>query len=214
MSEIIQRLAVLAIPLLLAITIPEAVHGFVAERLGDPTARQAGRLTLNPFRHIDPLGTIILPLLLLAASVPFVLGYPKPVPIVFENLRNPKRDKVLIAVSGPVANLVQAIVWLAVEVVLSRVGLQEEFFYKICDAGVLLNCVIFAFSLIPIPPLAGGRIVAGMLPDRLSASYSRLEPYGFFIVMALVITGVLGAWVQPIVSILIGLFTLVARSFL
>jgi Zn-dependent protease len=214
MNDIIQTITVYAIPVIFAITLHEAAHGYVARYFGDSTAYVLGRVTLNPLKHIDPIGTILIPLVLAFASFGFLFGYAKPVPVAFENLRNPKRDMIWVALAGPAANLVQAVLWLVVGVTMSKLGVQERFVYAVVNAGVVVNCVIFAFNLVPIPPLDGGRIVTGLLPVRAAIAYSRLEPYGFFIVMALVVTGVLNAWMRPIVGLLQTLLALMVQPFL
>ncbi len=211
MNDVIQKIAVYAIPVIFAITLHEAAHGYVAKYFGDATAYVQGRVSLNPMKHIDPIGTILIPLVLALASFGFVFGYAKPVPVTFQNLRNPKRDMIWVALAGPAANLVQAIVWVIVDLALLKVGVQEPFFYAVAQAGIVVNCVICAFNLVPVPPLDGGRIVMGILPTRAAIAYARIEPYGFFIVIALVVTGVLSAWMQPIVGLLL---SVIARPLL
>jgi Zn-dependent protease len=214
MNDIIQTITVYAIPVIFAITLHEAAHGYVAKYFGDSTAYLQGRVTLNPLKHIDPIGTIVIPLVLAFASFGFLFGYAKPVPVAFENLRNPKRDMIWVALAGPAANLIQAVLWLVVGVTMSKFGVQERFVYAVVNAGVVVNCVIFAFNLVPVPPLDGGRVVMGLLPARAAIAYSRLEPYGFFIVMGLVITGVLNAWMRPIVGLLQTVLALMVQPFL
>jgi Zn-dependent protease len=215
MSELIQKIAVFALPVILAITLHEAAHGYVARLFGDATAYLQGRVTLNPFKHIDPIGTVLLPLLLMLLPLGFLFGYAKPVPVAFENLRNPKRDMIWVALAGPAANLVQALLWLLFGIALRKLDVHEVFFYALVQAGVVVNCVIFAVNLMPIPPLDGGRVVIGLLPDRASRAYSRLEPYGFFLVLALVVVpGALNAWIQPIVGVVEGLLGLVVQPLL
>jgi Zn-dependent protease len=162
-----------------------------------------GRITLNPARHIDPVGTIAMPLLLyFATGGAFLFGYAKPVPVNFGRLRNPKRDMVWVALAGPGANLIQAILWTIVLYLLVFLGVSERFFTEMCEAGVLVNLVMFAFNLFPLPPLDGGRILVGLLPHRQADMVSRIEPWGFFIVMALVIAGVVSSlWMQPLMLI-------------
>ena len=192
-AQIIQTVAIYAIPVLFAITVHEAAHGYAARHFGDNTAHQLGRITLNPLKHIDPVGTIAMPLLLyFATSGAFLFGYAKPVPVNFGRLRNPKRDMVWVALAGPGANLAQAILWTIALYLLFALGLDERFFLDMCRAGVLVNLVMFAFNLFPLPPLDGGRILVGLLPHRPAELVARLEPWGFFIVMALVISGVVG----------------------
>jgi Zn-dependent protease len=202
-AQIVQAITVNAIPLLLAITLHEAAHGYAARHFGDNTAYMLGRITLNPAKHIDPVGTILMPLMLyFATSGAFMFGYAKPVPVNFGNLRNPKRDMIWVALAGPAANLVQAVVWAIAALLLASSGSEEEFFQLVCRAGVLWNLVMFAFNLFPLPPLDGGRILVGLLPWKQAAAVSRLEPYGFFIVMALVVTGVVSTyWLYPLIRV-------------
>lgn len=202
-AQIIQTIALYAIPVLFAITVHEAAHGYAARHFGDRTAEQLGRITLNPVRHIDPVGTIAMPLILyFATSGAFLFGYAKPVPVNFGRLNNPKRDMVWVALAGPGANLIQAILWTALLYALLAIGVEERFFLQMCRAGVLVNLVMFAFNLFPLPPLDGGRILVGLLPWKQAALVSRVEPWGFFIVMALVLTGVVGTlWLHPLMSL-------------
>jgi Zn-dependent protease len=202
MSELIQTVLIYALPVIFAITLHEAAHGYAALRLGDNTASVLGRVTLNPFPHIDLVGTILLPLLLyFSTSGAFLFGYAKPVPVRFGHLRNPKRDMIWVALAGPASNLLQALLWGVLLNVLNGSGVTERFFLEMCRAGMLTNVVMFAFNLFPLPPLDGGRIVLGLLPWRQAVLFSRVEPWGFFIVMALVITGVVNSWwMQPLMG--------------
>lgn len=202
-AQIIQTIALYAIPVLFAITVHEAAHGYAARHFGDRTAEQLGRITLNPVRHIDPVGTIAMPLILyLATSGAFLFGYAKPVPVNFGRLNNPKRDMVWVALAGPGANLVQAILWTIALYVLLAAGVDERFFLQMCRAGVMVNLVMFAFNLFPLPPLDGGRILVGLLPWKQAALVSRVEPWGFFLVMGLVLTGVVGnLWLRPLMTL-------------
>ena len=202
-SHLIQTIAIYALPVLFAITVHEAAHGFAARYFGDNTAWMLGRVTLNPVPHIDPMGTIVMPLLLyFATSGAFLFGYAKPVPVRFDRLRNPKRDMVWVALAGPAANLAQAVVWGVLLYVLQALGITEPFFSKMCQGGVLVNVVMFAFNLFPLPPLDGGRILVGLLPTKQAMLVSRIEPYGFFVVMALVVAGVVSAlWMQPVMAL-------------
>ncbi len=202
-AQIIQTVAIYAIPVLFAITVHEAAHGYAARHFGDNTAHKLGRITLNPLKHIDPVGTIAMPLLLyFATSGAFLFGYAKPVPVNFGRLRDPKRDMVWVALAGPGANLAQAILWTIALYLLFALGWDERFFLDMCRAGVLVNLVMFAFNLFPLPPLDGGRILVGLLPHRAAELVSRLEPWGFFIVMALVISGVVGNfWLRPLMAL-------------
>lgn len=210
-AHLIQTVAIYAIPVIFAITVHEAAHGYVAHALGDDTAWKLGRVTLNPTSHIDPIGTIVMPALLyLATSGSFLFGYAKPVPVRFGNLRNPKRDMVWVALAGPGANLIQAFLWGIALFVLQAAGLQEEFFLKMCQAGILTNVVMFALNLFPLPPLDGGRVLVGLLPMRAAIAVSRVEPYGFFIVMGLAIAGLLGAWwIQPLMQLTLAILEVV-----
>jgi Zn-dependent protease len=202
-AQIVQTVALYALPVLFAITLHEAAHGYAAKHYGDNTAEMMGRITLNPIKHIDPLGTIAMPLLLyFATSGAFLFGYAKPVPVNFGRLRNPKRDMVWVALAGPGANLVQAIAWTVLLYVLVAIGVEEPFFLQMCRAGLLVNLVMFAFNLFPLPPLDGGRILVGLLPWKQAELVSRVEPWGFFIVMALVISGVVGnLWLRPLMML-------------
>lgn len=202
-ANLIQTVALYALPVLFAITVHEAAHGYAARHFGDNTAYLQGRMTLNPLKHIDPIGTIAMPLLLyFATSGAFLFGYAKPVPVNFGALRNPKRDMVWVALAGPASNFAQAIFWALWLVVLAGMGVEEPFFVKMAQAGILVNLVMWAFNLFPLPPLDGGRILVGLLPWKQAQMVSRLEPWGFFIVMGLVLAGVVGAlWLRPLMSI-------------
>ena len=199
-NELVQTISTHAIPVLLAITLHEAAHGYTARQLGDDTAWQMGRVTLNPFPHIDLVGTVIMPLMLFfATSGQFLFGYAKPVPVDFSRLRHPKRDMVWVALAGPAVNLLQAFAWAVLIYLLSGMGSDERFFLEMAQAGVLVNLVMFAFNLFPLPPLDGGRNVVGLLPMRLAIGFSHIERYGFFIVMGLVLMGVINTlWMRPI----------------
>ncbi|MBL0917394.1 MAG: site-2 protease family protein [Hydrogenophaga sp.] len=200
---IAQTVAIYALPVLFAITLHEAAHGYVARHFGDPTAWQLGRVTLNPAKHIDPLGTIAMPLLLYFATAgAFLFGYAKPVPVNFGRLRHPRRDMIWVALAGPASNLLQAALWLLLLYVLLASGVSERFWLEMCRAGFIVNLVMFAFNLFPLPPLDGGRIVVGLLPARQADAFSRIEPYGFFIVLALVVTGIVGnLWLRPLMGV-------------
>ncbi|AIJ45100.1 site-2 protease family protein [Comamonas testosteroni] len=202
-TELIQTVLIYALPVLFAITIHEAAHGYAARHFGDNTAAMMGRITLNPIKHIDPIGTILMPLLLyFATSGAFLFGYAKPVPVRFDHLRHPKRDMIWVALAGPASNFVQAVFWGLLLIVLVGTGLQERFFLEMCRAGILVNLVMWAFNLFPLPPLDGGRILVGLLPWKQAQVLARIEPYGFFIVMALVIAGVVGSfWLRPLMSL-------------
>ena len=202
-AQIVQTVALYALPVLFAITVHEAAHGYAARHFGDNTAHMLGRITLNPLKHIDPVGTIAMPLLLyFATGGAFLFGYAKPVPVNFGRLRNPKKDMVWVALAGPGANLVQAILWTIGLYLLVAAGVEERFFLEMCRAGGVVNLVMFAFNLFPLPPLDGGRILVGLLPWKQAELVSRVEPWGFFIVMALVISGVVGSlWLRPLMAL-------------
>lgn len=203
MNELIQTVLIYALPVLFAITVHEAAHGYAARYFGDHTAAMMGRITLNPIKHIDPIGTILMPLLLyFSTSGAFLFGYAKPVPVNFGNLRHPKRDMIWVALAGPASNFIQAIGWALVLVGLALAGTQERFFMEMAKAGVLVNLVMWAFNLFPLPPLDGGRILVGLLPTKAAITVSRIEPYGFFIVLALVVFGIVGTiWLRPLMEI-------------
>jgi len=199
----IQTVLIYALPVLFAITIHEAAHGYVARHFGDNTAYMMGRVTLNPLKHVDPMGTILMPLLLyFATSGAFLFGYAKPVPVNFSALRKPKRDMIWVALAGPASNFIQALLWGIVYTLLVGFDINERFFLEMCKAGVLVNLVMAAFNLFPLPPLDGGRVLVGLLPRRQAYAFSKIEPYGFFIVMALVIFHVVGDyWLSPLISL-------------
>ncbi len=198
--SLVQYAAIAALPLLFAITVHEVAHGWVALRFGDRTAQMLGRLTLNPLKHIDPVGTILVPAILLYAGG-FIFGWAKPVPVDWRNLRNPKRDMAIVAVAGPLANLGMAVIWALV----AKLGLAlntANLWFSVPlilmgKVGILLNLILMVLNLLPLPPLDGGRVLVGLLPDKLALTVSRIEPYGFFVLVALMITGVLGAIIGP-----------------
>ena len=203
-SNLIQTVLIYALPVIFAITVHEAAHGYVARHFGDNTAEVMGRVTLNPMKHIDPIGTILMPLMLyFATSGAFLFGYAKPVPVNFGRLRHPKRDMVWVALAGPASNFVQAILWALVLVALVAAGVSESFFIKMAQGGILVNLVMWAFNLFPLPPLDGGRILVGLLPNGPVPNFlARIEPYGFFIVMGLVIAGVVSTyWLRPLMDV-------------
>jgi Zn-dependent protease len=211
--EIPQLVAVLLVPVLFAIIVHEVAHGWVAKYLGDPTAERLGRLTLNPIKHIDPIGTILVPALLVLLRTGFVFGWAKPVPVTWENLRHPKRDMAIVAAAGPAANLVMALGW-ALLVKLSTLlpaetkWIAEPLFYMGLG-GILANVLLMVFNLLPLPPLDGGRVAVGLLPGPWAWRLSRVEPYGFFILIGLMITGVLSAIIWPVAEAVVSLVILV-----
>lgn len=201
-SHAIQLVCVYAIPLIFAITLHEAAHGWMAARLGDLTAQRAGRVTLNPVASIDPVGTIIVPgaLLLMSAftgGAGLLFGWAKPVPINPWHFRNPRRGMMLTAAAGPASNLLQMIFWTLLLKFAFMIGLNERFIFEVCAAGVSVNMMLMAFNLIPIPPLDGGRIVSGLLPQQAAAAYDRIEPYGMIILLVLMVGGGLTFFVRP-----------------
>jgi Zn-dependent protease len=209
-TNIIQNILIYALPVLLAITVHEAAHGYAARHFGDSTAYVMGRITLNPLKHIDPIGTILMPLTLIFAGSPFLFGYAKPVPVQIGNLRNPKRDMIWVALAGPGSNLIMALMWGIMFYVLKGAGIDEPFFLKMAQGGILVNAVMFAFNLFPLPPLDGGRILMGLLPYKQANLVSRVEPWGFFSVLGLMITGVINAiWMTPMMNVTYGLLDLV-----
>ena len=196
MESIIQTITVYAIPVLFAITVHEAAHGYVARLFGDNTAFIAGRITLNPLKHIDPIGTIVVPLVMVTLSG-FMFGWAKPVPVNFGQLRKPKRDMIWVAAAGPGVNLLMAILWLLFAKAVVFLNMQEAFFLLVADAGIKVNLMLMALNLLPLPPLDGGRILVGVLPRRIAWQVARIEPYGFVILMVLLFTNTLGFFIQP-----------------
>ena len=202
---LIQTIAIYALPVVFAITLHEAAHGYVAKHYGDLTAYAAGRISLNPLRHIDPIGTVVLPLILLAVSKLFgagiIFGWAKPVPVNFGNLRNPKRDMLWVAAAGPFANFAMALVWAFA--IKSGLWLGGGYFalplVLMGAAGVFINAIIMMLNLLPLPPLDGGRILVSLLPHRLAYNVARLEPYGFIILIVLLFVGALGIVLWPLI---------------
>ncbi len=199
MPDFLQTLLIFAIPVVLAITLHEAAHGYAAKALGDPTAYLLGRVSLNPLRHIDLIGTIAMPIgILLLTQGQFLFGWAKPVPVQFGRLRNPKRDMIPVAFAGPAMNFLQAFLWGLLMLVLLSLELEQSIAFKVCQAGILANLIIFCFNLLPLPPLDGGRVLVGLVPTKLAIQISRLEPFGIWIVLALLLTGGLGTyWMLP-----------------
>jgi len=205
----IQAVAINAIPLIFAITIHEAAHGYAARKFGDNTAYVLGRVSLNPAKHIDPVGTILLPLVLILTGSPFLIGYAKPVPVNYGRLRNPKIDSIWVALAGPGSNFIQAVAWAALWVILQGIQLDEPFFTAMAEAGVKWNLALLVFNLLPIPPFDGGRILSGLLPTRQSLALNQIERWGFFIVLGLMFTGMIGSlWMQPLGDFFLGIINL------
>lgn len=201
MNETIQLVAVLALPLVLALSLHEAGHAYVAKHFGDLTAYSQGRVTLNPIKHIDPLGTIVVPLaLMLLTKGSFVFGWARPTPINPAALRNPRKHLPLVTLAGPVANFAMALAWAVLGLLLVASGVDEPFFSKVASAGVFVNILFFALNIMPIPPLDGGHALAEVLPPRYGNMLMRVAPYGFFIVIALLYTGVLWKLIAPVMA--------------
>jgi Zn-dependent protease len=218
--SVVQRIAVWVLPILFAITVHEVAHGWMALRLGDHTAQIMGRLTLNPMNHIDPIGTLLVPgILLLLGGV--IFGWAKPVPVSWDKLRNPQRDMAIVALAGPMANLIMAIFW----AIIARLGIALASGIPIIGvplaymgiAGMFINAILMMLNLIPLPPLDGGRVLVGLLPRPFAYKVSRIEPYGFFILLGLLFTGILWNVLWPLVDILltglVGLVGIPKREF-
>ena len=216
LEQIIGQIIIWALPVLVAVVFHEVAHGWVAYRLGDPTAKQLGRLTLNPFAHVDFFGTILVPLMLIIANSPFVFGYAKPVPINYYNLRNPKRDMIWVAAAGPVTNLLLAAVctgvWRLVAPMTGTHGVPfslsnlVDFFAPVvlmAQSGILINVTLAVFNMLPLPPLDGGRVLVGLLPQPLSLKVARIEPFGFVILIVLLMTRTLDHILDPMTEFLL-----------
>lgn len=212
--NVVQQLAVWALPVLFAITVHEVAHGWVARHLGDPTAMMLGRLTLNPLKHIDPIGTVLVPIVLILLGG-VIFGWAKPVPITVENLKHPKRDMAYVAVAGPLSNLLMALLWalvMKVALLASSVapGLAMPLTYM-GAAGITINTILMVLNLLPVPPLDGSRVVASLLPDPMAWKFNRLEPYGLIILLALMVSGILGQVLEPgVVMIQNGIYHLLS----
>ncbi|MBM4190142.1 MAG: site-2 protease family protein [Betaproteobacteria bacterium] len=205
---LIQKIAIYALPVIFAITLHEAAHGYAALRFGDSTARAMGRLSLNPLRHIDPIGTLLVPALAMVLGG-ILFGWAKPVPVDSRRLRHPRQDMVWVAAAGPAANLVMAIFWglmlkLSVAV---NLGDYNTPLRMMAEGGIMINAVLMALNLLPLPPLDGGRIAVGLLPDSLAMPLARIEPYGLFVLIALLLTGVLNLVLGPAVSGILSLLS-------
>ena len=199
-----QTLLIYIIPLLFAITLHEAAHGWIASKLGDHTARMMGRVTLDPTKHIDPIGTIAIPLVLLLSSSGFIFGWAKPVPINFNALRNGKNGMIWVALAGPGANIVMAVCWLFVMII--AINMNIALLIEMGRIGILVNCVLAVFNLLPIPPLDGSRVISALLPNRLAYQYNQLEQYGLYILLGLMFLGGFNYLVRPWVELILGWF--------
>ena len=199
-----QTLLIYIIPLLFAITLHEAAHGWVASKLGDHTARMMGRVTLDPTKHIDPIGTIAIPLVLLISSSGFIFGWAKPVPINFNALRNGKNGMIWVALAGPGANIVMAVCWLFIMII--AINMNIAVLIEMGRIGILVNCVLAVFNLLPIPPLDGSRVISALLPNRLAYQYNQLEQYGLYILLGLMFLGGFNYLVRPWVELILGWF--------
>jgi len=206
MSDLIQTIALYALPVIFAITVHEAAHGYVARMFGDMTATQEGRVTLNPLVHIDPVGTLLVPLGILLMSKlmggpPMLFGWAKPVPVNFGRLRRPKQDMLWVALAGPGVNLLMAILWAMALRLMFESGMGfDSFWFQMALVGIQINLVLMALNLFPLPPLDGGRIVFSLLPNHLAWKYGRIEPYGMMILIVLLVTGVLWSLLMPILA--------------
>lgn len=200
-SSIIQSISIWALPVLFAITAHEVAHGWVASFFGDQTARLSGRLTLNPIKHIDIFGTIIVPLLLLITKTGFIFGWAKPVPVDARNLRHPRRDMAIVSAAGPLANLIMALIWAAFAklglILMANNGWGGEGLNLMGMAGIQINIILGVLNCLPIPPLDGGRILMSLLPGRISYRLLRLESYSFVILLLLLVTGILQFLILP-----------------
>lgn len=202
MNDLIQKVLVFALPVVFAITLYEAARGYAARYFGDTTALAQGRLSFNPMVHIDPIGTLVMPVVLyLISNGTFLFGYAKPMPINYSMLRDPKKNLKWIALSGPAFNLVMGFAWLLLSLLLDIFKVDEDFFLKMTGAGVLTNLAMFAFHLLPIPPLAGGQILLSLLPHAQAYKFAKIEPYCFFILIGLAMLHILQYWMVPLMAL-------------
>lgn len=208
--NLVQKIAIWVMPVLLGITVHEVAHGWIASRLGDKTALMMGRLTLNPLKHVDPMGTILVPGLMMLLQTGFIFGWAKPVPITWQNLKHPKRDMALVAAAGPISNLLMGIAWALVIRLGLMLGESGLALVYMGIAGIFINVLLMVLNLLPLPPLDGGRVMTGLLPGPWAYKFSLIEPYGFFILIALLVTGVLGLILWPLISLVLGLLAAVS----
>jgi Zn-dependent protease len=202
---LIQQACIWVFPVLLAITLHEAAHAYVASLCGDTTAKMLGRLSLNPLRHIDPIGTVVMPLVIgFLTHFNFVFGYAKPVPINWKQLRHPRRDMIWVTLAGPGSNIVMALLWAGCFKIATHfhpeTSMPALFLLMSARAGMIINLVLAALNLLPIPPLDGSRVLSSLLPVRQAMIYEKIEPYGFFILIILMLTGVLNSILTPLIN--------------
>ena len=213
-NQMMQGLAVGAIPVLFAITLHEVAHGMVARHFGDRTAEMLGRLSLNPLKHVDPVGTIVVPAILFMTGG-FLFGWAKPVPVAFGNLRNPKKDMIFVALAGPAANILMGIAWALILKLVFLFGIQEavagEFLISMCRIGIIINTLLAAFNLLPIPPLDGGRVLRGLVNESIGYYLDRIEPFGLIILVLLMVSGLLWVLVSPLMGLVQALILFVVR---
>ncbi|GAA0406436.1 site-2 protease family protein [Cocleimonas flava] len=202
-DSIIYNIAVWSLPVLFAITLHEVAHGWMASKLGDNTAKMLGRLTVNPFKHIDPIGTVVVPLAMVLLQTGFVFGWAKPVPVNMRNLNSPRKDMAIVAAAGPISNLIMAVFW----VFIFKLGASvitdpniSEGVKAMGQAGIIINLILFIFNLLPIPPLDGSKVLSGIVPPSVSDMMDKIEPYGLFIVIGLLYFGVLNAIISPVLA--------------
>lgn len=212
-DELIRNLAVYALPVLFALTMHDAAQAYVARWFGDNTAHAAGRTTFNPLAHIDPVGTILIPTVMYLVSG-FVFGYAKPLPINYGQMRNPKRDMAWVALSGPGANFIMALMWLVIAIFLQYFSVQEEFPHLVARAGVQTNLWLMAFNLLPLPSMDGGRVLFSILPNKAAYQFSRLEPYSFIILLALIFLHLVGPWLALVGMVANALMRLIASPLI